>query len=148
MLVTETCFFNILFTKFYLILPIGEPDAGLSSDIIRDLLQTSIEMHLDPDGDATGTCLETCKSASGALTGELTRLAGMLGDDELDVVAANALKNQEKITPPILLRAHKVKKDMEEMKNMKHKLENKESDIKVNYIYLPITYPWLSASNC
>jgi hypothetical protein len=36
--------------------------------------------------------------------------------------------------PPIVLRAHAVKKELEETKSLKHKLEGKEADIKVTCI--------------
>ncbi|XP_061725881.1 dynactin subunit 1 [Cydia pomonella] len=72
--------------------------------------------------------VRTIKHALAAVSADVTKLATMAAEKEYDMVSLTNVA--DKPTPPVVLRAQLVKKQLEETKTLTIKLENKEADIK------------------
>ncbi|XP_063233174.1 dynactin subunit 1 isoform X2 [Bacillus rossius redtenbacheri] len=102
----------------------GEADIGISHDKLKELGQAAIDQVYEQDDRSPIECV---KNSISYILGEVATLMQTMQEAEFDIVN---LKAEEKPTPPIVVRALTVKKELEETKNLKHKLEMKESDIK------------------
>ncbi|XP_063371284.1 dynactin subunit 1 [Cydia amplana] len=72
--------------------------------------------------------VRTIKHALAAVSADVTKLATMAAEKEYDMMSLTNVA--DKPTPPVVLRAQLVKKQLEETKTLTIKLENKEADIK------------------
>ncbi|XP_050359352.1 dynactin subunit 1 isoform X1 [Nymphalis io] len=73
--------------------------------------------------------VKTVKHALATVAADVAQLAAFTKDKEYDVMSLTNVAS-EKPTPPIVLRAQLVKKQLEETKTLTIRLENKEADIK------------------
>ncbi|XP_045530164.1 dynactin subunit 1 isoform X12 [Pieris brassicae] len=73
--------------------------------------------------------VKTIKHGLSIVTSDVIKLANFTQDKEYDVMSLTNVA-QDKPTPPIVLRAQHVKKQLEETKTLTIRLENKEADIK------------------
>ncbi|XP_045457196.1 dynactin subunit 1 [Melitaea cinxia] len=73
--------------------------------------------------------VKTIKHALSTVAADVGKLAAFTQDKEYDVMSLTNVAS-EKPTPPIVLRAQLVKKQLEETKTLTIRLENKEADIK------------------
>ncbi|CAK1556045.1 unnamed protein product [Leptosia nina] len=73
--------------------------------------------------------VKTIKHALSVVSNDVGKLAAFTQDKEYDVMSLTNVA-QDKPTPPIVLRAQHVKKQLEETKTLTIRLENKEADIK------------------
>ncbi|XP_038221509.1 dynactin subunit 1 isoform X3 [Zerene cesonia] len=73
--------------------------------------------------------VKTIKHALSVVSADVGKLAAFTQDKEYDVMSLTNVA-QDKPTPPIVLRAQHVKKQLEETKTLTIRLENKEADIK------------------
>ncbi|XP_039762314.1 dynactin subunit 1 isoform X3 [Pararge aegeria] len=78
--------------------------------------------------DDLGT-VKTIKHALSTVAADVNKLAAFTQDKEYDVMSLTNVAS-EKPTPPIVVRAQLVKKQLEETKTLTIRLENKEADIK------------------
>ncbi|XP_063631995.1 dynactin subunit 1 [Cydia splendana] len=72
--------------------------------------------------------VRTIKHALAAVSADVNKLATMAAEKEYDMMSLTNVA--DKPTPPVVLRAQLVKKQLEETKTLTIKLENKEADIK------------------
>ncbi|XP_013174399.1 PREDICTED: dynactin subunit 1 isoform X4 [Papilio xuthus] len=73
--------------------------------------------------------VRTIRHALNAVSSDVNKLAAFTQDNEYDMMSLTNVQ-QDKPTPPVVLRAQLVKKQLEETKTLTIKLENKEADIK------------------
>ncbi|XP_073964092.1 dynactin subunit 1 [Choristoneura fumiferana] len=73
--------------------------------------------------------VRTVKHALASVTADVTKLATLATEKEYDMLSMVNTPS-EKPTPPVVVRAQLVKKQLEETKTLTIKLENKEADIK------------------
>ncbi|XP_047518456.1 dynactin subunit 1 isoform X2 [Pieris napi] len=73
--------------------------------------------------------VKTIKHGLSIVSSDVIKLANFTQDKEYDVMSLTNVA-QDKPTPPIVLRAQHVKKQLEETKTLTIRLENKEADIK------------------
>lgn len=72
--------------------------------------------------------VQSIKNSLAFMLTQITQTAQFLQDNEYEITKAG--KNEEKVTPPIEIRAETIKKELQQTKTLTSKLENKESDIK------------------
>jgi len=97
---------------------------GLSEEKALEILTTAVDRVFD--GEERGA-VDTIKSALETLKNRVNNLSLATQETEFDLEP----KKEAKVTPPIVLRAQVVKKELEETKILKQKLESRETDIKV-----------------
>ncbi|XP_053623105.1 dynactin subunit 1 isoform X2 [Plodia interpunctella] len=73
--------------------------------------------------------VRTIKHSLSAVTADVAKLASFVQDREYDMMSLTNV-SQDKPTPPVVVRAQLVKKQLEETKTLTIKLENKEADLK------------------
>ncbi|KPJ20902.1 Dynactin subunit 1 [Papilio machaon] len=73
--------------------------------------------------------VRTIRHALNSVSADVNKLATFTQDNEYDMMSLTNVQ-QDKPTPPVVLRAQLVKKQLEETKTLTIKLENKEADIK------------------
>ncbi|XP_059044809.1 dynactin subunit 1 [Achroia grisella] len=73
--------------------------------------------------------VRTIKHALSQVSADVTKLATFVQDKEYDMMSLTNVAT-DKPTPPVVVRAQLVKKQLEETKTLTIKLENKEADIK------------------
>ncbi|XP_075989035.1 dynactin subunit 1 [Anticarsia gemmatalis] len=73
--------------------------------------------------------VRTIKHSLSQVTSDVTKLATFAQDKEYDMMSLTNVQS-EKPTPPVVIRAQLVKKQLEETKSLTIKLENKEADIR------------------
>ncbi|KAM3956837.1 dynactin subunit 1 [Aphomia sociella] len=73
--------------------------------------------------------VKTIKHSLSQVSADVTKLANFVQDKEYDMMSLTNVAT-DKPTPPVVLRAQLVKKQLEETKTLTIKLENKEADIK------------------
>ncbi|XP_017784402.1 PREDICTED: dynactin subunit 1 isoform X2 [Nicrophorus vespilloides] len=103
----------------------GDSDKGLSQDKIKDIAINASDKVYEQDDLGP---VQSIKNSIAFILMQITQLAQFLQDNEYEINTAN--KNEEKPSPPVMVRAQTVKKELEQTKTLTSKLENKESDIK------------------
>jgi dynactin 1 len=103
----------------------GELEKGLPQDKIKDIALNASDKIYEQDDLGP---VQSVKNSLTFIVTQITQLAQFLQDNEYEINTAN--KNEEKVVPPIQMRAEAVKKELEKTKTLTSKLENKESDIK------------------
>ncbi|KAJ8705506.1 hypothetical protein PYW08_012552 [Mythimna loreyi] len=73
--------------------------------------------------------VRTIKHSLAGVTADVNKLAQFAQDKEYDMMSLTNVQS-EKPTPPVVIRAQLVKKQLEETKSLTIKLENKEADIR------------------
>ncbi|XP_025834813.1 dynactin subunit 1 [Agrilus planipennis] len=102
----------------------GDSDKSLSQDKIKEFASNASDKIYEQDDLGP---VQSIKQSLSFIITHVTQVVQFLQDNEYDIAVT---KKEEKPTPPIHIRAHTVKKELEETKTLTHKLENKESDIK------------------
>ncbi|XP_049862850.1 dynactin subunit 1 isoform X4 [Schistocerca gregaria] len=102
----------------------GEPDFGVPHEKIREFAYVAIDSVYEDDRGP----IESMKASMGLISGEVAKLNKVLQDNEYELAVSSGA--EEKPVPPIVLRAQAIKKELEETKNLKHKLEARDADIK------------------
>ncbi|XP_052755395.1 dynactin subunit 1 isoform X4 [Galleria mellonella] len=103
----------------------GEP-APLAHAALLQLWAAAVDKlyHQDDHGP-----VRTIKHSLAQVSAEVTKLANFVQDKEYDMMSLTNVAT-DKPTPPVVVRAQLVKKQLEETKTLTIKLENKEADIK------------------
>ncbi|XP_067011702.2 dynactin subunit 1 isoform X2 [Anabrus simplex] len=117
----------------------GDQDVGITNDKLRELAHTATDRIYEHEDRGP---VESIKWSLGLIQAEVAKLSQFLQENEYDISIGT--NTEEKVTAPIILRAQAVKKELEETKNLKHKLEMKDSDIKELKISLKLKQEELS----
>lgn len=117
----------------------GEPDTQIPHEKIQEFLFVAVDTIYD---NVERGPIDSLKASMGLISGEVTKLNHTLQDSEYDIATRSI--SEEKVLSPIELRAQAVKKELEETKNLKQKLETKEGDIKGLKIALKLKQEELS----
>nr|CAD7194602.1 unnamed protein product [Timema douglasi] len=103
----------------------GDPDQGVPHDKVKEFAHVASDHVYEQDDRGP---VESLKTSVCFVLGEVATLTQAVQEAEFDINPN--ITAEEKSTSPIFLRAQAVKKELEETKNLKRKLEMKESDIK------------------
>nr|CAD7426657.1 unnamed protein product [Timema monikensis] len=103
----------------------GDPDQGVPHDKVKEFAHVASDHVYEQDDRGP---VESLKTSVCFILGEVATLTQAVQEAEFDINPN--ITAEEKSTSPIFLRAQAVKKELEETKNLKRKLEMKESDIK------------------
>jgi len=103
----------------------GDLDTGLPHDKIKEFAHVSSDRIYEHEDHGP---VESLKASVGFIQTEVTKIAQAMQDGEYDISTLSS--TEEKVMPPVVLRARTVKKELEETKSLRHKLEAKEADIK------------------
>nr|CAD7454518.1 unnamed protein product [Timema tahoe] len=103
----------------------GDPDQGVPHDKVKEFAHVASDHVYEQDDRGP---VESLKTSVSFVLGEVATLTQAVQEAEFDINPN--ITAEEKSTSPIFLRAQAVKKELEETKNLKRKLEMKESDIK------------------
>nr|XP_022907890.1 dynactin subunit 1 isoform X2 [Onthophagus taurus] len=103
----------------------GESEKGLTPDKMKDLAINASDKIYEQDDLGP---IQSIKHSLSLILNQLTQTAQFLQDNEYEIATAN--KNEEKPIPPVQQRAQVVRKELEQIKTLTSKLENKESDNK------------------
>ncbi|KAK7862442.1 hypothetical protein R5R35_001346 [Gryllus longicercus] len=99
-------------------------ESGVPHEKLREFSHVACDRVYDEDKGP----VECIKSSIQLISREVTRLSQFLADNEYEINTMSTA--EEKPTAPIVLRAQTVKKELEETKILRHKLEMKDTDIK------------------
>lgn len=108
---------------------IADMEAGVSVEKVLELVHNAVE-HVQDGEDQSAP--DWIRASLQQLQKSVSALALALQDAEYDTEP----RREDKAVAPIILRAQQVKKELEETKMLKQKLETRETDIKVNWISL------------
>ncbi|CAH2987621.1 unnamed protein product [Chilo suppressalis] len=103
----------------------GEP-APLPHATLAQLWAASVDKVYQQDDHGP---VRTIKHALAQVAADVTKLATFAQDKEYDMMSLTNV-HTDKPTPPVVIRAQLVKKQLDETKTLTIKLENKEADIK------------------
>ncbi|XP_021939301.1 LOW QUALITY PROTEIN: dynactin subunit 1-like [Zootermopsis nevadensis] len=103
----------------------GDLDVGLPHDKVKEFAHVSSDRIFEHEDCGP---VESLKTSIDFIQTGVAKIAQAMQDGEYDINTNSS--TEEKPVPPIVLRAHVVKKELEETKNLKQKLEAKEADIK------------------
>ncbi|XP_069679025.1 dynactin subunit 1 isoform X4 [Periplaneta americana] len=103
----------------------GDSDVGLPHDKLKEFAHAASDSIFEHEDRGP---VESIKTSVSFIQTEIVKIAQALQDGEYDINTSSNV--EEKPIPPIVLRSQTVKKELEETKNLKHKLEAKEADIK------------------
>ncbi|XP_044753810.1 dynactin subunit 1 isoform X2 [Coccinella septempunctata] len=102
-----------------------EFEKGLTQDKLKDIaINASDKIYKQDDLGP----VQSIKNSLTFVVTEITQIAQFLQDNEFDISTSS--RCPEKATPPVVLRAETVKKELEQTKTLTSRLENKESDLK------------------
>ncbi|PSN47807.1 Dynactin subunit 1 [Blattella germanica] len=117
----------------------GDVEQGLPHDKLKEFAHAASDRIFEHEDRGP---VESIKTSVSFLQSEIVKIAQALQEGEYDIGINSG--SEEKPVPPIVLRAQTVKKELEETKNLKHKLEAKEADIKELRITLKLKQEELS----
>lgn len=102
-----------------------EFEKGLTQEKIKDIAINASDKIYEQDDLGP---VQSIKNSLTFIVTQITQISQFLQDNEFDISTSS--RSPEKTTPPVVLRAQTVKKELEQTKTLTSRLENKESDLK------------------
>ncbi|CAH1170858.1 unnamed protein product [Phaedon cochleariae] len=103
----------------------GEMENGITQEKIKDIAVNASDKVYEQDDLGP---IQSIKNSLNYITTQISQIAQFLQDNEYEINTIS--RNEEKVVPPVSVRAELVKKELEQTKTLTSKLENKESDLK------------------